>query len=133
MDIKGELQDNFAFLISSLSSSTDIEQFFETFLTDEEKTMLTKRLMLYLMFENKYTSAEIARVLGFSRETVRTHRYVWGKSNKKYRQIIASVSKRRKTKIFWSKVERALKPLELALQAKSNMKARAKLLSGDYE
>ena len=50
-NLRIELQDNFAYLISSLHKSSDIQQFFETFLTDEEKTMLTKRLMLHLMLE----------------------------------------------------------------------------------
>ena len=41
--IHGELDENFAFLISSLSQATEIKQFFQDFLTDEEKTMLTDR------------------------------------------------------------------------------------------
>jgi uncharacterized protein YerC len=132
-NIKGELQDNFALLISSLTSPRDIQQFFETFLTSEEKTMLTKRLMLHLMLENRYTALEIAAVLGLSRDTVRIHKLVWISGGDVYKSIIAKLASKRKTSQFWKSVETILRPLEYALQAKSNMKARAKLLSGEYE
>ena len=130
-NIQEELQDNFSFLISSLTSSSDIQHFFETFLTEEEKTMLTKRLMLHLMIENGYDPMEMTSVLGISLETVRKHKMVSKLGDKTYKDIIAKITNRNKTKAFWKKVEKALRPLELALDAKTNMKARAKLLSGD--
>jgi uncharacterized protein YerC len=128
-----ELQDNFALLISSLSSSHDIRHFFEAFLSDEEKIMLTKRLMLHLMLERGYSASEISAVLGISGETVRTHRLVRGKGDAVYREIITKLAAKKKTNDFWKSVESALKPLGYALQAKSSMKARAKLLSGEYD
>lgn len=132
-NIQIELKDNFAFLISSLSSPRDIQQFFETFLTDEEKTMLTKRLMLHLMLENGYSIVDIAVVLGLSRETVRVHHALWRNGGEVYKSIIARIAKRQKTKEFWESVEKALRPLEYMLQAKSNMRSRAKLLRGDFD
>lgn len=128
-----EMQDNFALLISSLSSSRDIQQFFQTFLTDEEKTMLTKRLMLHLMLENYYDPAEISTVLGFSRETVYKHKIIWITGGDVYKTVIKKIAGKTKTKDFWKKVEKFLRPLELALISKSNMRARAKFMSGDYE
>ena len=131
-EIRKELSDNFAFLISSLSSASDINNFFETFLSDEEKTMLTKRLMIHLMLENHYEALQIAAVLGVSKETIRTHKIIWMIGGGVYKRVITKIAKREKTKQFWKKVETALQPLDLMLKAKTNMKARAKLLSGDY-
>jgi len=130
--VEEELQDNFSFLISSLTSAKDIQHFFETFLTPEEKVMLTKRLMLHLMVENRYSIDEISSVLSVSKETVYKHRNILLWAGKEYKEIIVKITTRRKVKVFWKKVEELLRPLELALDAKTNMKARAKLLSGDY-
>jgi|WetSurMetagenome_2_1015567.scaffolds.fasta_scaffold95209_2 uncharacterized protein YerC len=127
-----ELQDNFAYLVSSLSNSVEIQQFFNDFLSDEEKLMLSKRLMLHLMLENGYEAEEICAVLGITKETVRIHKTIRILGGSAYKTIIKKIARREKTKQFWKKVENALKPLDLMLQAKTNMKARAKLLSGDY-
>jgi uncharacterized protein YerC len=131
-NIQGELSDNFVYLVSSLHSSKDIEQFLNAFLTEEEKMMMAKRLMLHLMLENKYDASQIAAILNVSRETIRNHKIVWLTGGKTYKSIIAKLAKREKTKQLWRKVERILKPLDLMLHSRSNMKARAKLLSGDY-
>ena len=126
-NMQDELRDNFAYLISALHRSKDIENFLEDFLTQEEKTMLAKRLMLHLMLENGYKPSEIEAVLGMSRETIRVHKKIWSRGGETYRSMIRKIAKRGKTKEFWQKVEKILKPLEYALQAKNNMKARAKL------
>ncbi len=124
-----EMRDNFAFLISSLTISFDIQSFFTVFLTEEEKIMLTKRLMIHLMLKSGYEISEICATVGVSRETIRTHKSVWITSDDKYKKLIAKLAQRKKTKEFWKKVEKALKPLEYALTAKTNMKSRAKLFN----
>jgi uncharacterized protein YerC len=128
-----EIQDTFSYLISSLASPKDIQTFFDSFLTEEEKTMLTKRLMLHLMIENSYDPMEIMSALSLSKETINKHKHILLRENIMYKDIIAKITKRKKTKAFWEKIEKAFRPLELALDAKTNMKARAKFLSGDYE
>lgn len=120
-------------MISSLASSSDIQHFFQTFLTEEEKVMLTKRLMLHLMLENKYSYSEITEVLSVSNETVYKHKLVWEKGDETYKTVIAKIAKKKKTSAFWLQIEKFLRPLELGLEAKTNMKARAKLMSRDYE
>lgn len=127
-----DVESNFAFLISSLRSSSDISLFFEDFLSDEEKTMLTKRLMLHMMLENGYQMSEIKSVLLMSFDTIRIHNHVWKKGGKTYRTILQKIAKREKAKEFWEKVEKVLKPFELAMTAKTNMGSRAKLLNRDY-
>lgn len=127
-----ELKDNFAFLISSLSSRNDIEQFFQDFLTREENTMLTKRLMLHLMLENGYKTSEIQAFLSVSKETVRVHKNVWEKGGTTYRKVIEKIAKQEKTKQFFKKLENLFKPIDLAIRSRNDMKARAKLGSGDW-
>ena len=51
----------------------------------------------------------------------------------KIKMIIRKIAKREKTKQFWKSVKKILQPLNLALQAKTNMKARAKLMTGDTD
>ncbi|HVF69900.1 MAG TPA: Trp family transcriptional regulator [Xanthomonadales bacterium] len=132
-NIYEELEDHFSFLISSLHSSQDIERFFSDFLTSEEKSMLTKRLMLHLMLENGYTVSHIKAVLNMSRETIRVHQHVWGKGGNTYKVMLQKIAHREKTKEFWKKVEQILRPFDLALQSKTNMKARAKIAGKDYQ
>lgn len=131
-EIKEELKGHFAFLISSLNNSKEIEQFFQDFLTSEEKTMLTKRLMLHLMLENKYESYKIESVIGVSYETIRIHKNIWSKGGENYKRIINKIANRERTKRFFEKLEKFLKPISLVLKAKTDMRARAKLASGDW-
>lgn len=131
-DVATELEEHFASLISSLQHAKDIEQFFQDFLTKEEKIMLTKRLMLHLMFENGYKPSQIESVLGMSRETIRVHGNVWSKGGTVYKTIIGKIAKREKAKRFWEKVEKILKPIDLALRAKTDMGARAKFATGEW-
>ncbi len=127
-----ELKDNFAYLISSLSTPLEIEQFFNDFLTSEENMMLSKRLMLHLMLENGYETSQIKAVLGISRETIRVHGHIWKSGGEKYKKTIQKIARREKTKEFWKKIEKLLKPIELVLESKTNMKSRAKFASGNF-
>lgn len=127
-----ELNQYFTSLISSLNRAEDIEQFFKDFLTIEEKTMLTKRLMLHLMLENGYKTSQIEAVLGMSRETIRVHGHIWSGGGIVYKKIVNKIAGKEKAKRFWEKVDKILKPLDLALRSKTDMKARAQFASGGW-
>lgn len=131
--IKEELEEYFVSLISSLNNSNEIKQFFQDFLTKEEKLMLAKRLMLHLMLENGYKPFQVQQVLSISRETVRTHSNVWARGGSVYKKIIKKIAKKETAKRFWERVEKILKPIDLALRAKTDMKARAKLVTLPYD
>lgn len=132
-EIDLELKDNFASLISSLSASKEIEQFFQDFLTKEEGTMLTKRLMLHLMLENGYRTSDIQAFLSISKETVRVHRNTWSRGGITYKKVISKIARREKTRQFFKKIERMLKPIDLAMKSRNDMKARAKFASGNWD
>lgn len=128
--VKIELQDNFAYLISSLNNSNDIQNFFKDFLTDEERMMLSKRLMVHLMLDRGYETQDICSAVGVSKEMVRIHKTNNHIGGPVYKKIISKLVQRKEIKEFWKKVEKSLKPLEYMLTAKTNMKSRAKLF--DY-
>ena len=132
-ELRSELAQNFASLISSLSGSSQIESFFGDFLTKEENLMLTKRLMLHIMLESNYKSVDIQRIVSVSKETVRVHSDRWGRGGKVYRKTISAIARKKKTRDFLARLEKTLKPFDLFLEAKSNMRSRAIIASGNQD
>src|SRR3989344_6389686 len=128
-----EIKEHFAFLISSLNNSSEIENFVEEFLTKEEKVMLTKRLVLLMMLKRNFSPSAIQSALHISYETVRTYQNQLQYKNSSFHQTIERLLKRQNVINFFKKVEKILKPIDLALSAKRNMRARAKFASGDWD
>jgi Trp operon repressor len=107
----------------------ELRKFLAEFLTSEEKTMLAKRLTLYIMLLSDYSDAEIKEVLKMSYETIRATRGLLENKSQKFRDSLEHwVKKPNKER----PTNRLLKFIELALAAKSDVKARAKLTSGEY-
>jgi uncharacterized protein YerC len=127
-----EMNTHLSYLISSLNNSREIENFLEGFLTKEEKTMLTKRLVLFMLVRKGYSPSAIQAALHVSYETVRTYNNQLALKNKSFNEMVDKLIKREQTRELFTKIDNILKPLSLALDAKRNMKSRAKLLSGDY-
>lgn len=127
-----DLKRHFSFLISSLSKPEDIEEFFEEFLTKEEKLMLTKRLILFMMIKKGFPPSTIKSLIRVSYETVRTYQNLFEHKSSRFNQIIERLLKRDETNKFFKKIEKILKPIDLALKSRSDMKARAKFASGDW-
>lgn len=124
-----ELTDHFSYLISSLNSSSEIENFLNNFLSEEEKIMLTKRLVLFMMIQRNYPPHVIKDSLHVSHETIRIYKDKLPSKNEAFRRTIERLLKREKTQEFWKKIDQLLKPFELAMRAKTDMRARARLLS----
>ncbi len=128
-----DFNEHFSHLIAFLTKTDDIEQFFEQFLTHEEKIMLAKRLVLFMMLKQNYSPEIIKAALQVSYETVRTYRNMLESKSPQFHKMIEILLKREKTKLFFEKLTDFLHPLELALNAKSDIRSRAKLLTGDYK
>lgn len=124
-----EIREHFSYLISSLNNSEEIENFFDNFLTEEEKVMLTKRLVLFMMLKRDYPPLSIMTALNLSHETVRIYMEKLPLKDEKFQKTIERLVKREKTKEFWQKIDKILEPLDLMLRAKTDMKARAKLMT----
>lgn len=132
-ELKKELVSTFSDLIATLQSSSEIDEFLNSFLTQEEKIMVSKRLMLYVMFDKNYKTADIAKFLKMSRVTVIRHRNKWYAKNNSFKLMLGKLMGRKKAKKVWDTVENLLYPLDLMLRSRNDMKARAKLYQGDVE
>ncbi|MDO8487082.1 MAG: Trp family transcriptional regulator [Candidatus Curtissbacteria bacterium] len=126
------INDHLLYLISKLENSKEVENFLEEFLTREEKTMLAKRLVVIMMIEKGYTPSKIQSTLNVSYETVRTYTNQLNLKNSLFKKTIERLIKRQKAKEFWKKVDKILAPVDLAMRSGRDMKARAKLYSGDW-
>lgn len=129
--LRGDLEDSFSDLVSSMQKSSDIKAFFGDFLTREEKVMLFKRLVLHLMFEKGYSNSEIQSTLGLRYETIRVHKNNWERGGEKYKLVLRKLATKQETKLLFGKIEKVVDKLHLALKSRSDMRARAKFATGD--
>lgn len=127
-----EISDHFSHLIASLTTSSEIENFLNDFLTREEKIMLAKRLVLFMMIKRNYSSTTIQSALHVSYETVRNYSNQIYNKGEIFQKTLNKLIGKEKSKEFWEKIDKMLKPLDLFLRSKNDMKARAKFTSGGW-
>lgn len=93
--------------------------------------------MLHLMLEKGFRNKEIQKILGISKETVRIHKLIWANGGSVYKAMVSLIVKKNRNKEFWKKIDEAvgsmLKPVELFVKSRNDMKARAKFASGDWD
>lgn len=130
--LEEELENHLTFIISSLSDKKEINVFLNEFLTDEEKKMLGKRLILYMLLYRGFSSVDINNALSMSYETIRWYKEAYGDKPYAFKKIVDKLIRREKSKELWKKLDKILEPLSLALQSKTNMKARAKFATEDF-
>lgn len=123
-----DIFDHFSYLIASLSQKGEVEKFIGEFLTKEEKIMLSKRLVLFMMLKRNYLPSHIRAGLNMSYETIRIYQNQLDNKSKEFHKKIEKLIVREKSKEFFNKIDKLLKPLEYALNSKTSMKARAKFL-----
>jgi|SRR3989344_1427592 len=128
-----KIKEHFSYLISYLNKKPEIESFFDEFLTKEEKIMLTKRLVLFIMLKKNFSPSATQLALNVSYETVRTYQNQLRYKTPQFHEIIEKLLKRDKIISFFREVERLVRPVKLAVQTKTNMKARAKFASGQWD
>lgn len=131
-DLVQEVEEQFSFLISSLTNKGEINLFMSEFLSKEEKLMLGKRLILYMMLYKGMTNSQIHNTLSMSRETIHWYRQTYESKSELFRKNIKKLIARERNKELWEKIDKILEPLYLAMEAKTNMRARAKLAQGDF-
>lgn len=127
-----KINSHLLYAISSINNSGDVEKFLDGFLSKEEKIMLAKRLVLFMMLKRNYAPSVIQGALHVSYETVRINQNQLGSKNPYFQTLLDKLIKREQTKELFEKLDKALKPLALALESKTNMKSRAKFASGDW-
>lgn len=127
-----ELEEQLLIIISSLTKKQQTNAFLDEFLTKEEKLMLGKRLILYMLLYKGWSNTDIHTILSTSYETIRWYKEVYENKSEEFKDMIQKLSKKEEGHTLLEKFEKILEPVALALQAKSSMKARAKLMNGDF-
>jgi len=128
-----EINIMFLNLISQLSTKNEVEEFFENFLTDEEKIMLAKRLMMFIMILKGYQADDIQSTLHISRETIRTYKNQFIHKSKTFKLRIRKLAQQQKVGQLLKKINKLLRPIELIVQSRTNMRARAKIYNADFD
>jgi uncharacterized protein YerC len=121
------LHEDLYSLFTSISKD-NLMKFMREFLTTEEQVMISKRFMLYKLLFQEVDLFEIQQGLGISRETTRIYAQSKNHRSDFFKQVIFKSIKNTDREKIKQKISEAIKPLEYALNAKTNMKARAKLL-----
>lgn len=85
-----------------------------------------------MMIKMGCDSALIKDALNVSYETIRIYRDQLENKSESFHRIINSLLKREAARRLFAKIEKILEPLALAMEAKTNMRARAKLTQGDF-
>ena len=124
----GQIHKTFTEVLTSREEG-ELRKFLGDFLTSEERIMLAKRLTLYIMLLSDYSDTQIKDVLKMSYETIRAIRGLLDNKSQRFKDSLSDWVKKPDKK---RSTNRLLKFIELALAAKSDVKARAKFTSGDY-
>lgn len=130
--LQTELEEQLTFIISSLTNKDEVGLFLNEFLTKEEKIMLGKRLILYMLLLKGLTSKQIHASLAMSFDTIRWYKEMFDTKPDVFRKIVEKMLKRERNKELLEKIEKILEPFALALDARVDMRSRARLASGDF-
>lgn len=131
-ELQDELEDQLSFIISSLTDKNEISVFLNEFFTREEKIMFGKRIVLYEMLIKGMEGKDICAALSMSNETIRSYKQLYLTKPSIFQKTVERLIKREKNKELWNKIDKILAPLDLAMRARNDMKARAKLANGDW-
>jgi len=127
-EVQKEINQALVDLLVSFEAKGSLKKFLSEFLTKEEKAMLAKRIALYVALVEGYDYREINGSLKVSFETIRKAKEAIELKSSGFRVALDHLIKVKAP----ASTNRLIKFLELALSAKSDMKSRAKLTSGDY-
>ena len=116
-----QIQKAFIDILSSQGES-NLNAFLSEFFTREEKIMFPKRLAVYLLILNGYADSEIKELLKISYETVRTLRVSLETKSENFKKNLKMRTKFERPR----PKNKFLKMISIALEAKSNVKERAK-------
>ena len=97
-DLQSELEEQLSFIVSCLTDKKEIIVFLNEFLTREEKIMLGKRLVLYIMLIGGTSSKDIHNTLLMSHETIRWYRELYSTKPRVFRKTIDRLLKHEKSK-----------------------------------
>lgn len=103
-DIEQRIYEVFTKTISKLSRPSQINKFFEAFLSPVERIMLAKRLSIALLLLKGYKYPEIRKVLRVSPPTISDVSMNLKYMSPEFRSVIESIIKDEKLEAFWNQV-----------------------------
>lgn len=127
-----ELFDNFDWLIVNLNSREDVFNCFKDLLTKHEKIMIAKRVGILLLLHNELTIREIQKIINVSSATIVRYKRLIDENSESYKIIIKKMEKMESTRRFYEKIHHIYGFLEAMFTARSNMRSRARLMTGNY-
>lgn len=78
-----------------------MQEFLNNFLTQEERLMLSKRLMLYMMLAKKYPATVIKKTLQMSYETIRQHGHLFETKHESFHKLVQELTEKEESKSLW--------------------------------
>lgn len=103
-DVEQRIYEVFTKTISKLSRPSQINKFFEAFLSPVERIMLAKRLAIALLLLKGYKYLEIRKVLRVSPPTISDVSMNLKYMNPEFRSVIESIIKKEKLEEFWNHI-----------------------------
>lgn len=131
-DLFYELFDNFDWLIVNLNNKEEVFNCFKNLLTKHEKIIFAKRVAIIILLHNKLTIREIQQVISVSTSTIMRYKNLIDDNTETYKLIIKKMEKMESTRRFYEKIHHIYGFLDAMFTARSNMRSRAKLMTGNY-
>ena len=103
--VETQIRNIFAEIISQLSGKENVFTFFDDFLTETEKIVLSKRIAIAFMLKKDYNYEIIKSVLRVSQSTVSIVNLKLKYSGKGYHQILDKILLQEKIKAGFDQVE----------------------------
>lgn len=102
--VREEIIRSFWWLIACFQRESEVERFFNEFLTETEKLMFAKRLAIALMLEKGYSFYDIRNTLKVSTSTIFRISNWLEKSGGGYRVAIKKFTRKEKLDEFWKEI-----------------------------
>jgi Trp operon repressor len=128
-----ELFSDLTSLLSSFKKTGSLHRFLEELFTKEEKIMFSKRIAIYSMLFSKVPLRQIQQTLGMSDESVRIYNEKKHERSLDFQSVLKSLGSKKRRNQFIKKLEKKFKIVDDILDSRTDMKARARLMSGDFE
>lgn len=104
-DVEKRMLEIFKTTISSLNSTSDIDDFLSDFLSPVEQIMLAKRLSIAVLLAKGYSYPSIRQVLRVTPSTIASVSLNLKYSGRGYKKMVEKILSEEKQKEFWQKIE----------------------------
>ncbi len=130
--VRQRILEVFLTTLIDLKNTSDAQAFFDCLLTETEKTMLAKRLVIAILLAKNYDYRTISRLLKVSTTTVHTVNLKKQFLPQAFSQTVSKFMSREEWEKFWDEIEEAA-PDVSSILGSFKLKRKAAAMSGIYE